>query len=57
MLAAQLEERTLKDQEEEENKKKELLERNKSRKTEGEIMSARERYLARKKEREKEKEN
>jgi hypothetical protein len=54
MLAAQLEERMLKDQEKEENQKKELLERNKSRKTGGEIMSARERYLARKKEREKE---
>lgn len=52
MVAAQLEERARKDAEEEEARQKEVAERNRSRKTEGDVSSAKERYLARKRERE-----
>ncbi|ODH46271.1 hypothetical protein GX48_07643 [Paracoccidioides brasiliensis] len=55
MLAAQLEERMRKEAEEEEKKAKELAEKTRSSKTERDVQSARERYLARKREREKEK--
>ena len=55
MLAAQLEERMRKEQEEEEARLKELAEKNKSKRSETDVMSAKERYLARKREREKEK--
>ncbi|WEW57834.1 hypothetical protein PRK78_003301 [Emydomyces testavorans] len=56
MITAQLEERMRKEQEEEQARLKELAEKNKSKKTENDVMSARERYLARKREREKERE-
>ncbi|PGH08958.1 hypothetical protein GX51_01015 [Blastomyces parvus] len=53
MLAAQLEERMRKEEEEKEAKAKELAAKVKSSKTVTDVQSARERYLARKKEREK----
>lgn len=52
MVAAQLEERMRKEKEEEETRQKELSEKNKSKKSGSDVMSAKERYLARKKERE-----
>ncbi|KAL1977464.1 hypothetical protein VTN31DRAFT_323 [Thermomyces dupontii] len=52
MLAKQLEERARQEQEAEEARQRELAEKLKSRKTEAEVSSARERYLARKRERE-----
>lgn len=52
MLALQLEERTRREQEEEEAKQSELAEKNKSQKTSSDVQSAKERYLARKRERE-----
>ena len=55
MLAAQLEERMRKEREEEEARLKELAEKNKSKRSDTDVMSAKERYLARKREREKEK--
>ncbi|QVM07604.1 hypothetical protein D8B26_002302 [Coccidioides posadasii str. Silveira] len=54
MIAAQLEERMLKEKQEEEARLNELAEKNKSKKTTSDVMSAKERYLARKREREKE---
>ncbi|EER45827.1 conserved hypothetical protein [Histoplasma capsulatum H143] len=54
MLATQLEERMRKEEEEREAKEKELAAKMKSSKTAGDVQSARERYLARKREREKE---
>jgi hypothetical protein len=56
MIATQLEERVRKEREEEEKRLRELAEKNKSKKAESDIMSAKERYLARKREREKAKE-
>lgn len=52
MLAAQLEERARQEEEAEAARQREMAERNRSSKTEGEVSSARERYLARKRERE-----
>lgn len=52
MIAAQLEERTRAEAEAEEARQKEIAERNRSRKSGGEVSSAKERYLARKRERE-----
>ncbi|KAJ0417790.1 coiled-coil domain-containing protein 55-domain containing protein [Aspergillus carlsbadensis] len=52
MIAAQLEEQERQRQEDEAAKQKEIAERNRSQKTNTEVSSARERYLARKKERE-----
>lgn len=52
MVAAQLEERMRKEKEEEEAQQKELLEKSKSKKSGSDVMSAKERYLARKRERE-----
>ncbi|KAI9927660.1 hypothetical protein ASPWEDRAFT_677357 [Aspergillus wentii DTO 134E9] len=52
MIASQLEERARQEAEAEAARQKEIAERNRSRKTEGDVSSARERYLARKKERE-----
>lgn len=52
MIAAQLEERAKQEAEAEEARQKEIAERNKSRKSEKDVSSARERYLARKRERE-----
>jgi len=52
MIAAQLEERAKQEAETEEARQKEVAERNKSRKSEKDVSSAKERYLARKKERE-----
>lgn len=52
MIAAQLEERTRQAEETEAARQRELAERNRSRKTAGDVSSARERYLARKRERE-----
>lgn len=52
MVAAQLEERARKDAEAEEARQKETAERNRTRKTEGDVSSAKERYLTRKRERE-----
>ncbi|KAK2789461.1 hypothetical protein FQN53_001908 [Emmonsiellopsis sp. PD_33] len=52
MLAAQLEERLRKEQEEKDAQAKELAEKNRSTKSAGDVQSARERYLARKRERE-----
>ena len=52
MIAAQLEERTRAEAEAEEARQNEIAERNRSRKSEGEVSSAKERYLARKRERE-----
>ncbi|EDN10864.1 predicted protein [Histoplasma mississippiense (nom. inval.)] len=54
MLATQLEERMRKEEEEREAKEKELAAKMKSSKTAGDVQSARERYLARKREKEKE---
>ncbi|PGH36116.1 hypothetical protein GX50_00971 [[Emmonsia] crescens] len=54
MLAAQLEERMRKEEEEKEAKAKELAEKIRSSKTTSDVQSARERYLARKREKEKE---
>lgn len=52
MIAAQLEERAKQEAEAEEAKQKEIAERNKSRKSDKDVSSAKERYLARKRERE-----
>ncbi|KAK2762610.1 hypothetical protein FQN54_000783 [Arachnomyces sp. PD_36] len=52
MVAAQLEERARQESEAEEAKQKELAEKAKSKKTETDVSSAKERYLARKRERE-----
>lgn len=52
MIAAQLEEHARQEAEEEAARQKELAEKSKSRKTETDVSSARERYLARKRERE-----
>jgi hypothetical protein len=52
MLATQLEERARQEEEAEAARQREIAERNRSHKTEGEVSSARERYLARKRERE-----
>jgi hypothetical protein len=52
MIAAQLEEKARQEEEAEKARQKELAEKNKSRKTETDVSSARERYLARKRERE-----
>ncbi|PGH13089.1 hypothetical protein AJ80_06461 [Polytolypa hystricis UAMH7299] len=54
MVATQLEDRLRQEQEEEEARRKELAERVKSQKSGTDIQSAKERYLARKREREKE---
>ncbi|EEA26021.1 hypothetical protein TMatcc_005727 [Talaromyces marneffei ATCC 18224] len=51
MIAAQLEEKARQEEEAEKARLKELAEKNKSRKTETDVSSARERYLARKRER------
>lgn len=51
MIAAQLEEKARQEEEAEKARQKELAEKNRSRKTESDVSSARERYLARKKER------
>ncbi|KAM5439532.1 hypothetical protein MferCBS31731_004632 [Microsporum ferrugineum] len=55
MLAEQLEEKLRKEKEEEEARLRELAEKTKSQKSKEDVMSAKERYLARKREREKEK--
>ncbi|KAJ5628731.1 hypothetical protein N7490_010959 [Penicillium lividum] len=52
MVAQQLEERARLEEEAEAAKQKEIAEKNRSRKTEGDVSSAKERYLARKRERE-----
>ncbi|PYI30540.1 hypothetical protein BP00DRAFT_314715, partial [Aspergillus indologenus CBS 114.80] len=52
MIAAQLEERARQEEEAEAARQKEIAERSRSSKTQGDVSSARERYLARKKERE-----
>jgi len=52
MVASQYEERARQEEEAEAVKQKEIEEKSRSRKTEGEVSSAKERYLARKKERE-----
>ncbi|GLA29270.1 hypothetical protein AnigIFM63326_007170 [Aspergillus niger] len=52
MIASQLEERARQEEEAEAARQKEIAERSRSRKTEGDVMSAKERYLARKRERE-----
>lgn len=52
MVAAQLEEKARQESEAEEAKRKELAEKSKSKKTETDVLSAKERYLARKRERE-----
>ncbi|GAM35682.1 hypothetical protein TCE0_017f04195 [Talaromyces pinophilus] len=52
MIAAQLEEKARQEEEAEKERQKELAEKIKSRKTETDVSSARERYLARKRERE-----
>lgn len=52
MIAAQLEERAKQEAEAEEAKQKEVAERNKSRKSDKDVSGAKERYLARKRERE-----
>lgn len=52
MIAAQLEKQTKEEEEAEQARQKELAEKNRSRKTDSDVSSARERYLARKKERE-----
>ncbi|KAF3480429.1 coiled-coil domain-containing protein 55 [Arthroderma uncinatum] len=56
MLTEQLEEKLRKEKEEEDARLRELAEKNKSQKSQTDVMSAKERYLARKREREKEKE-
>ncbi|KAJ5751977.1 hypothetical protein N7520_008894 [Penicillium odoratum] len=52
MVAQQLEERARQEEEAEAARQKEIAEKNRSRKTEGDVSSAKERYLARKRERE-----
>ncbi|KAJ5171862.1 hypothetical protein N7492_004455 [Penicillium capsulatum] len=52
MIATQLEEQARKEEETEAARQKDLAERNRSQKTAGDVSSARDRYLARKKERE-----
>lgn len=52
MVASQYEERARQEEEAEAAKQKEIAEKSRSRKTEGEVSSAKERYLARKRERE-----
>lgn len=52
MIATQLEQQAQKEQEDEAARQKELVERNRSQKTAGDVSSARERFLARKRERE-----
>lgn len=52
MIAQQLEERARQEEEAETARQKEVAERNRSRKTAGDVSSAKERYLARKRERE-----
>ncbi|KAJ5750828.1 hypothetical protein N7533_007856 [Penicillium manginii] len=52
MVASQLEERARKEEEAEAAKQREIAEKNRSAKTAGEVSSAKERYLARKRERE-----
>jgi hypothetical protein len=52
MIAAQLEQKAREEEEAEQARQKELAEKNKSRKTETDVSSARERYLARKREKE-----
>ncbi|PYI23604.1 hypothetical protein BO99DRAFT_375922 [Aspergillus violaceofuscus CBS 115571] len=52
MIASQLEERARQEEEAEAARQKEIAERSRSLKTQGDVSSARERYLARKKERE-----
>ncbi|RAO71109.1 uncharacterized protein BHQ10_007121 [Talaromyces amestolkiae] len=52
MIAAQLEEKARQEEEADQARQKELAEKTKSRKTETDVSSARERYLARKRERE-----
>ncbi|EAW06374.1 splicing regulator NSRP1-like domain-containing protein [Aspergillus clavatus NRRL 1] len=52
MIAAQLEEQARREAEAEAARQKEIADRSRSRKTEGDVMSAKERYLARKRERE-----
>ncbi|KAJ5872529.1 uncharacterized protein N7529_004882 [Penicillium soppii] len=52
MVASQYEERARQEEEAEAAKQKEIAEKSRTRKTEGEVSSAKERYLARKKERE-----
>lgn len=52
MIATQLEERARQEEEAEAARQKEIAERNRSRKTAGDVSSAKERYLARKRERE-----
>lgn len=52
MIAQQLEERARQEEEAEAARQKEIAERNRSRKTAGDVSSAKERYLARKRERE-----
>ncbi|KAE8352962.1 coiled-coil domain-containing protein 55-domain containing protein [Aspergillus coremiiformis] len=52
MIASQLEEQARQEEAAEEARQKEIAERSRSRKTDGDVSSARERYLARKKERE-----
>lgn len=52
MIAAQLEEQSRKEQEAEEARQREIAERSRSRRTETDVSSAKERYLARKRERE-----
>lgn len=52
MVASQLEERARQEEEAEAAKQREVAEKSRSRKTEGEVSSAKERYLARKRERE-----
>lgn len=52
MIAAQLEEQARKEEEAEEARRKEIAERSRSHRTEKDVSSARERYLARKRERE-----
>lgn len=52
MIAAQLEQKAKEEEEAEKARQKELAEKNRSRKTDADVSSARERYLARKRERE-----
>lgn len=52
MIAQQLEERTRQEEEAEAARQKEIAERSRSQKTAGDVLSAKERYLARKRERE-----
>ncbi|KAF3896739.1 Nuclear speckle splicing regulatory protein-like protein [Trichophyton interdigitale] len=57
MITEQLEEKLRKEKEEEEARLRELAEKNKSQKSKEDVMSAKERYLARKRERERQKES